>query len=431
LYWQDDDDDDLGDVLEFADGTRYEVPQSATLPTEAETAAFEQAAKAEEEAAALEAEYKERLLSEQQQQQEGKNTNSSEGPSLGHKSERFIDDFDRGEKRRAQEEQAQSAGRQSSSGRTLFNDRLGRFEPYAGRGQQPPPAKRERRTSPPAVLQRPTRGSATSPQEQTRPHQQPRLPSGSRAAAPPARTPGNPLSPVNAARAQPSLHEAKMETSQQQKKVESPWAKLPPVAVESIQVQGTAAASKQNAPSGTPQIAQASPMPTPPLITPSAPSQTVTPAAPTAPAEDPEEAYKREMRAIADQARKRRQDEEAEREAQKDRARKKAQELEEKMKLTQKNVPAPPAAIKAAPTAILSPPTSKSDQQPSWRRPSIDIKPSQDLPTQRMLLQSQPQTGESTPGPTSTKVSRSSGGERDILTVIRPNYYSRRTINRG
>lgn len=408
LLWQDDDDDDLGDVLEFADGTRYEVPQSATLPTEAEAAAFQQAAQAEKEAAALHAEYQESLAREQ-----SKAAESNAAPSPVNKSERFIDDFDRGEqKKAAQEEQvpAPAASRQPASGRTLFNDRLGRFEPYAGRA--PPPGKKDSKALPPSVLQRPARGAGPPAQDQSRPTQQ-RVPSGQQppAAAKPAKSP---LSPTTLTRNQlpgDALQAKRSETAP--RKVESPWAKLPPVTQQPIPTDTPTPTTAQTQTTSTAPSIAAQPATTP---TTSAP-QTATPAAPAAapatPAEDPEEAYKREMRSIAEQARKRRQDEEAEREAQKERARKKLQELEDKMKAAQKDAtPAPtPTSAKPVPTSILSPPASKPDRQTNWRRPSIDIKPPQEVQKQIVSKQAEAQSS-GRPAP-STGAQRQTAAERN------------------
>lgn len=373
---QDDDDDDLGDVLEFADGTRYEVPQSATLPTEAETAAFEQAAQAEKEAAALAAEYRESLAREQ-----SKGDASSGVPSPADKAERFVDDFDRGAKARAQEEQqpASAASRQPASGRTLFNDRLGRFEPA---GRAPPAGRKDLKESkplPPSVLQRPPRG-ALPPQDQARPPQRP-LPSGQQPSKA-GQAVKFPLSPSS------TKAQAPVEVSQHKRadtaprKSDSPWAKLPPVTQEPIVTEASTVANVVTQTGSTPASQSATSAP--------AEAQPTTPAVPASPVEDPEEAYKREMRSIADQARKRRQDEEAEREAQKERARKKAQELEEKMIASRKDTPvSTPTSAKPTPKTILSPLPSKSDRQMDWRKPSVDIKPAQESQKQSDSTQSE------------------------------------------
>lgn len=378
------------------------MPQSATLPPITEATLPDIPSPAQQQQQQQQQSYRPPVQggqeSRQQQQAQPQASAQAQAPTgssisdqAQNKSERFVDDFDRGQRSSAAANIAaaleasanqNAAGRQPQSGRTLFNDRLGRFEPYAGR--QPPKKEQQQQQKtmppPPATLLQRTSKQALSPQEQTRPSPTARISSGQQIPSQSAKTPLQTSSQQH----QPNIA-SQTQSVPASRKTESPWAKLPPVPkpgpldqlVEpEVPSQPQMQQTKVPASSASGGIA-----------TDAVPAQASSPAVPTAPAEDPEEAYKKQMRNIAETARKRRQEEEAEREAQKERARKKLQELEEKMKS-----PAVPAASEPtgpAQTTILSPPVTKADRDSNWRRTSVtDAKVPQAIHT-RKVSQSQ------------------------------------------
>ena len=376
-----DGEDDMDDVLEFADGMRYEVPQGhPAAPTDAEVAAFREAQQAEHEAAALQTQYEAQVAAELlQSQKSGENVAGGKPgtaaapaqkvvevdysiPGALKKAEIFEDDFDRKTRdpRRAlgvqqplsQPAQAgtsgapgAAAGQQNqanggsgrdgqASARTLYNEKVGRLEPYAGKQSPAFGAGRgkDRKGSPPAVLQRPGQagpGRRPSASEGTQPRGQQQQPlqlqkpvNGT------AATPRTALGP-------PSATEGTAATTQQQREqapAKSPWAKLPPVAPQSLQTaqsQSTAAAGlvapgtqQSNAPA-----VQTEPQVELPVTT-SAPQQSQ--AAPKTVAEQEEE-YKRQMAGIAERARKRREQEELESKAAQERTKQRMAELEARL----------------------------------------------------------------------------------------------------
>ena len=423
-HWDEmDDDDDLEDILEFADGMRYEVPPTAALPTEAETAAFEEAEKASHEAAALQIEYERQAAAEEAAEAavaaiKAGTAKSEAGEARPlppqaepveevpvSKAERFTDDFDRGA--RGSPVVIPAAGKDAHISRSLFNERLGRFEPYAGRGPAPP--RKERRTSPPIVLSKPPgrpselneAPTARLAQAQHRPSNgnpqiEGALPSLSPIATKHARKPSAPAAakvnlqpPLGA----PSPAVAKVNPDIQPipRKIESPWAKLP--AVPKLPPPGseiaaaTPSTSLKTAPVAVPRSAPLPVLADVPIAPKPKPSITI------APEEDPEEAYKREMQTHAERARRRRQDEEVERQAQIDRAKRKAAEIEEKMNEASTIAS---STIRSEPISILPPPvpsigSPSIDQEVSWRRKSVSnsIKqvPVYSMNQQRTLLQ--------------------------------------------
>ena len=434
-HWDEmDDDDDLEDILEFADGTRYEVPVTATLPTEAETAAFEEAERASHEAAALQHEYERQAAAEEAAEAAAAATDLKSGgvgPNVDRarpigqpseavedtpvsKEERFLDDFDRGA--RGLPVAVPPAGQETQIGRTLFNERLGRFEPYAKKG--PPPARKEKRMSPPTVLQKPQRQpSGSNEQQSSRTIQtqqrtvsgnaQTQSPSSFQQLAQPLTKQAKGSSSPTVAKADfppppPPQHETKKapETQPAPKKIESAWAKLPAVPKLPLQWQEPAPSASQakSAPTATTtssSIAAASSVRQAPIK--QLPLNQPVPA-PVVPQEDPEEAYKREMQTHAERARKRRQEEEVERQAQVERAKRKAHEIEERMREASNPVVPVVAAASARvvhgqPTSILSAHSGsdKPDRQLSWRRESnpesTESSQASSTHPQRVLLQ--------------------------------------------
>lgn len=383
-------------------------------PTAAESAAFAQAELASLEAARLHKAYEETVAAEVSgAQRTGPLQQEHDIATVDEqvrKSERFIDDYDRkaraalsGATPNGEALSSPAAAREAQSGRTLFNDRLGRFEPYAGR--QPQTAgKKDLKSPPAAVLQRPLgkslpdginpktqRGSSVASTGNTAQMTGQNGKNKDRQAPPPK---------VPADQRKPSAQAATPPTTTQPKKVESAWAKLPPItkATPFTQPQLFPQLPGSHTNAEIPTVTSASVIhrsandqASPTVSQTVASQQSVTPAAvgppaPTQPAEDVEAAYKAQMQENADRARKRRLEEEAEREARVERAKRKAQELEEAAKAKADAV-VNPAAV--SPTKILSPPlSSRTDRAASWRRTSV----SQPLAAEQSTNQAQPRT---------------------------------------
>lgn len=218
------DDDDFGDMLDFGDGAQYKIPIEAA-PAES-----------------------------QKDQQTPSNSLTNSQPAA---SQQPLNDFDRGE----------ASSRARTSDRSLFNDRLGKFEPYARNKKDAMPTDPRKDTQ---VLKR----------EKS-------------------------LSPVTAKKRLPS---------------DPPQSLVSPPASATLTAQPLISDSSRTEPAPATTVAISS-----------AAVVSESPAAATAqapPQASIEELHQREMHAAAERARKRRADEEAARQAEIERARKKAAELE-------------------------------------------------------------------------------------------------------
>ena len=369
-HWDDlDDDDDLGDVLEFADGMRYDLPP----PTTVEKASFADAQVAHREAATLQQRFQQEIAAPAMAS--GKSGDSSDVPVK--KSDRFVDDFDRRARADAPPSAStskpslvttgQPANRQSSAaGKILFNDRLGRLEPYAGK---PQPLKKDPK-SPAAVLQRhaPTADKVANK---------------GKADVRTDKMTAGPTTPKDS-------QNRSVSAPAPAKKVESVWAKQQTaVAAPSLAEIAKEEADKKSAVKAAPKefrmalaksgpapiavaprefkMATAKPVPAP-IVVAVAPAAAPVVQNPAVPAVDPEASYRAQMQENAERARKRRVEAEQEREAQAERARKKAQELTERLASGQ------PQVSPITPTSILSPPATDrpQDSATSWRRPQAE-----------------------------------------------------------
>ncbi|KAM0787917.1 hypothetical protein ACM66B_006124 [Microbotryomycetes sp. NB124-2] len=321
-HWDEDDDDFLDDTIEFGDGTQYKVSEVEAAKLAAEAAA--------------------------EPQQEDQTV--EEPASDGTRAERFRDDYDRTWQR--------TAGGPAEA-RTLYNDRLGRLEPYAEKRDKGP--------------QGPVRivGSAGGQRPENDRTRRPSAGAPSKTEAkPPVVNPWNknPPAPPQSNARRPSVD---LGATAKRSSVDSAGRQLPPHML-------TAAAVK----SPPPRAATAILSPPRKEPAPLAPAPSVPTTAPDQPAEAPKEdietVHAREMHAAAERAKKRREEEERQRLEQVERARKKAAELEEKQKKAEEEAAKEEGVQlggKAAdPTkAAAQPPADKAE---SWRRrPSVTSPP--------------------------------------------------------
>ncbi|GAA99706.1 uncharacterized protein L969DRAFT_96131 [Mixia osmundae IAM 14324] len=347
VHWdeEEDDGDYYDDVIDFGDGKQYTI-SSATEPEAIHNLASALANQDQEAATAAAAAFESRPA-------------SARPPAS---------EWDRG---------AGPAAREQANQKTLFNERLGRFEPYAG--------KQSKKDAP---------ASATEPTILPR----------SKGDAPDAGQ-ANPARPPKSARAASGSRETQTEPNRPRKES----ATRPP------QSKPAAASAPLHKPIALPAI-------TPPTLLQS--SATTVPLAWSAPAEsaakvsatqsnvdtasaaptrDIEEMQRQEMMSAADRAKKRRQEEEAIRQAEIARAQKRAAEIELKM-AADRPKQAPAAAIKPPdsqpaiikPVAILHKPNERTKEA---RRP---------LPTQdEVALQAKQQKSDAAAARKAAKASES------------------------
>ena len=279
--------------------------------------------------------------------------------------------------------------------RALFNDRLGRFEPYAGKPAPSAGNKKDQKAGgnvPPALLQRPG-GAARKASDSAGISKQDAL-ANSQAGQGKQRFASESKAQQAASKAGPTAKSP--EVSQQQKPEKTklpppsnPWAKLPPVEkvpVGSIEPDPAPVSSKPiAAPAPTAAVT-----PSAILAKPQSSNAAALPAAAAAapaPTENREEAYKKEMQAIAERARKRREAEEAERQAAIERAKQRAAALEPKIAAPEQAATSQSIGSPAAATKTIQQPPSKDRREESWRRTSVSTAETPVIIQQRTLLQ--------------------------------------------
>ena len=397
LQMGDDNDDFLDTTIEFGDGTQYKIDADAPPPEAPSRSSDYLDEPHPSDLATLEAPL-------------------APGESVDEPSreERFKDDYDRTWSKKPLA---------AEPAKNLFNERLGKFEPYAT-GRK---GEEERKPTMPAGLRRPSttdlpphvashahphpsdvhprRQSITSPRlaKATLPSQpeprawgrdagpgvrrssmehgarRPSIDQGTR--RPVIEQGGRQLPPhlAGIAPAQPQRGLDRHEPSRRLSGPLSPTLSHPPSSFSAFPP-----------PAATLLPAKPSHLPPPPImaapaVPPPAPVVLAVPAPPPAPVTDLEELHTREMHAAAERAKKRRQEEEQVRAEQVERARKKAHELEEKAKLAaeaaalaSKPAAAPAVVIKspAAATSRLLPTGPSTDRADSWReRPRGPLPP--------------------------------------------------------
>lgn len=388
---EDDDEDDLfGEVVEFGDGTQYKVAEVVDSIDEQKAAL-----------AALEAQ-------------------ETSGPVS--KAERFTEDYDRtrGPPRGAAGEHPPFL-RGRGEAKTLFNERLGRFEPYSGKQRPPSPPRaatkeprkdveiaQRQRDEPPHQIRRPPetqpevavrdRASAarlTSPRREP-----PRVAvdrRDERRQLPPHLT--EPLPAAEPRPRRPSIREPREASVPRRTSLSQP---APPPTVSS---------SAQKPPPST-----AAP---PPAADPAKPPPAPQP--PNLPTPDLETLTRSELTSAAERARKRRQEEEAAREAERERAKQKLLELEARLKSPPKStaaVPAPAPAADGRPRApsksVAAPPGLGQKSEGAAAAATRPAPPSRDYDSWRKPAPvSTPSTDKLTEGP--AKVTASPPQPRQIL----------------
>lgn len=461
-------------MLEFADGTRYEVDNMPIVPTAAETAAFAKAAAASQEAASLQTKYEQQLAAESAAAAIEPSSKSAVAPITSGNPDRAVplrsaepSDPPNMASQAVRQVPANLGRQPPSAGSQLFNAKLGRFEPYEMRQpslQAPANAPKHNLKSPPAVLQRPTRLPSDSGKanhhavngvmSQKKPLDQQIGQFGGlplQAAAQHRQAQQADLEPT--AKQQRSTATGSTASSAPRKSTESPWAKLtiekpPPLA----QIMSTAsqpagpaspAASKVASGESTTGVSARAKAPE---ATARSTSMVSDPPVPQISREEREAQYKQEMQDSAERARKRRQEAEAEREAAAERARKKAQILEEK--LSSKLI----SEVIASPVKILTP---QSDEvkpalaEASWRKEipgstvsttsthRILLPPTKHLPASAASLQEQSAEQRSLLPPASLAKSFSGANAKgppstadfDALTSFATNMWTKRSAS--
>jgi hypothetical protein len=265
--------------------------------------------------------------------------------------EPFVDDYDR----------ASTADRGAKS---LFNERLGKFELYAGRA----PARRDEDRR--EIMQRGARGGEHPQGQKVQQQQQ----QGRR--------------PSNETRGRPRAEPPPPPAPQQQQQPARDNKQLPPSNGRDVQPRIPSAAnrdlSSEFPPTDHPPTTEPSRLHAPqaqaPAVPPAVPASTPAaqvqapepatsqqePAPPTAePVVDLEQLQHQEMLSAAERARRRRQQEEEARQAERERAMKKARELEERLKLKEGAIAVPKPTPAVAKPAEAAPAPSEQPQHVS------------------------------------------------------------------
>ncbi|ORY90739.1 hypothetical protein BCR35DRAFT_299305 [Leucosporidium creatinivorum] len=401
-HWDEDVDDDfLDDTIEFGDGTQYKISEDvAPPPSSAARAAGDE----------LREPHPSDLATREAPLAPGETVEPVS------REERFKDDYDRSYKKPASASTSTSATSSahhhhppaaSDSHKNLFNERLGKFEPYAGRSSisevvSSSSSSHHRRSGsseapphhgPPSAR----RPSITSPRLDHKPPLPPpnawgaprgpalggRRPSIEHHAMPSvgARRPSNehggrrPSMEAGARRPSIGAHDAGLAGGRQ----------LPPHLAAQQQAATRPSAppagrhpsvlSPPRATTALPPIAGSPAPAAPPASTAPPPSDVAGAEAVKSPTpEDLEALHMREMHAAAERAKKRRQEEEQARMEQAERAKKKAQELEERLKKAEEaKKPAAGAVNGVAPppasTTTATPQAPAAERLESWRKP--------------------------------------------------------------
>lgn len=402
----DEDTDFLDDTIEFGDGTQYKIEEPVHLPTRGGPSSSHDHVHFLEEPHPTDFATLEAPLAA-----------GESGAHEGSREERFKDDYDRSWPKRPIVGDAKN----------LFNERLGKFELYAGTGQKPAPGsilghgapaelphrpsgsdhssltspRLERMNLPPQVA-RPAAwgrdaprggewghaaGSGPAPRRPSIEQQRMRRPSNE----PMARRPS--IVEQGGRQLPPHLAGGAALPSRGVDHHDQPHSNMPPVVHHPF---SHPPSHLPLAPSHSHFPTQPHPRPIPPpaaVLSPTQPSQALppispsalpavesTPAAPPPPVVDLEEMHAREMHAAAERARKRRQEEEELRAAQAERAKKKATELEEKMRLAAEAKakeaaaaapPPPPASERPVVNDPSSRPAPNGVPESSWRKPVV------------------------------------------------------------
>lgn len=313
-----DDDDDFGDVVDFGDGAKYtlQVREQSKAP------------------------------SPEPEQQQPIISSSTSAPALElaapTNSRPPVNEFDR--------------GRGTAEGRSLFNDRLGKLEPYSKEQQHksshrkvlaPPRPSSSGEAALAEVRQPGRRPSASSHVPfQREPHTAPHA-SAPQQAAPPL-TENRPVDRSAAQRPSPQARQAPLPPTTTNKPA---WGTLPP-AVQPLDLSRAPDASSNRAtsPSHHEQVAasSASIKPPPPMPFARSPEKETAPLPkpdPSSPSisKDDLESYHSEMQSAAERARKRRQEEEDARQAEAERHKlERLKALDERLKANQS--PEPPSS---------------------------------------------------------------------------------------
>lgn len=370
-----DDDDDFGDVVDFGDGATYNLHKSPTEPSTQQAETTTQQAP-------------------EQQQSPQQETVPSAEVSVPTRSEVPVDEYDRGSR--------------AEGSKSLFNDRLGKLEPYS-RNQAPkqPFQRRPSTTNRAPEIQR--------PEPQKRPFVSP-----SPAPAAAAEVQGSRSS------TQPSHQPTNKSASAQrttQPPAASPWSRLPPAtepALDLSKPEPLQITNKSPAPLSQPREPQrqvyrsveSDAKPTPasaPQKQEDASQLQETPVAGPSISKDDMLAYHTEMQSAAERARKRRQEEEDARAAEAKRAtEERLRALDEKMKASQKQQEPPAAASTKIEKSAQAPAEAESEKQAAPASLPEKIQPRKILAPPR----SQPQQESASPGPVQPSRSDTSSWRR-------------------
>lgn len=333
-----DDDDDFGDIVDFGDGATYNLHKQ---PEEKPPQAEDDQPTAE---------------SEPERPSADRPAESSVEPSV-QPPPHPVNEYDRG-------------GRKE--GKSLFNDRLGKLEPYVQHDHH----QQQHHYHHPQQ-RRPSAGARSADASRPEPFARPSLahpPSGARQRPDPTRPP--PSSTASTER---------RSFSQDQRPAQPPstpaWNKLPPAATPALDL-----SKNDDRAAAKPHIPQQS-APPPPAPSKTAVKPSVHPSPPKAapaelqPAEPPLtkdaiEAYHNEMQSAAERARKRRQEEEAAREAEAKRLKEeRLRALDEKIKASQPQPAPQPTKSEAQPSPSTSN-AANTDKPKTIIRP-VPIKPAE------------------------------------------------------
>ncbi|KAK4050536.1 hypothetical protein OIO90_005003 [Microbotryomycetes sp. JL221] len=352
-HWDEDDDDFLDDTIEFGDGTQYKISEVDSAKLAAEAQLQQQNA----------GDLREPNSSDLAKLEEPLKPGESQSEMT--RAERFKDDYDRTWRTHSGNNGA------TDSSRTLYNDRLGRLELYAGE-------KRDRAGSTGGS----TRASAPATTQRVAPANQDtrtRRPSNNavppkQEAKPPAVNPWNlPSTSSTSSARRPS-----MDAGPRRASVDAHAGRqLPPH-------MAAAAQNARSPPASVAQTLKSPPKPSaPPLVAAPAAEPIKSPETAVEPdkPDDIETVHAREMHAAAERAKKRREEEERQRLEQIERARKKAAELEAKQKMAEEEAAAKLQAERAAsaekleevpdkqaPSATEIGAAAPADRAESWRR---------------------------------------------------------------
>ncbi|KAM0751696.1 hypothetical protein T439DRAFT_216724 [Meredithblackwellia eburnea MCA 4105] len=401
----DEDTDFLDDTIEFGDGTQYKIEDThfASMSDHHDGHLLEEPHPAD--MATLEAP----LLP-------GESTDVHEG----EREERFKDDYDRSWPQR-----------QPSGDKSLFNDRLGKLEPYSGGA-----SRKVAEDGPPKVLSHP-RSDVLSPRAEKAsfptpaplPPPQPR-PDPPRAwgrieQPPVARGSewGPPVSGGRRLSGEQRPRRPSNEPAPRRPSIEQGGRQLPPHLSSTTGSVSSRGLDRHHEP--PPHVRQPQSPPAPPFRSlpsaasvlsppqphpselPSTDSAHITPAPPTVDSTpvDLEEMHAREMHAAAERAKQRRLDEEQREQERKERAKKKAAEVEEKLRQAKANETSavkPTQAVTGRQGGATSTSRSGTNDVPeveSWRKPPAVSLSSKAEPTQILARDAKPPPGTERPSP--------------------------------